>query len=352
MLRNVTPNSPGASARGDARPDLILGIINNYTFYEVSRFVLTLKRSGYRGHVCLFAGPNIGRVTIARLRRHGIEVIRYRERFPFLDSPNPASPSWLPAPIHIWNYRHFLYHDYLLNNPGRFRNVLLSDVKDVVFQRDPFDFAIGDRLYVAMENAAIPIGECPWTGDWIVAAFGTSALEQLGPEAMSCAGTTLGPAERITAYLRAMLAQIQQMRDAYAGADQAAHNRLLHEGALDPVEKLANFEGPILTVGSEPAWTVNASGELINNDGSVIHIVHQYHWHPKLVRLADALARPRRSQRIAARLAFVAADEVRRGAPRLRSRLTLLFGKPPNARATALRPESRGRQPAPVSKES
>jgi hypothetical protein len=172
--------------------------------------------------------------TVRRIRRCGAEVVRYGKRFPFVADPHPDNVRSLPEPIHIYNYRHFLYYDYLLKHEGEFANVLITDVKDVVFQRDPFDFPIRERIHVAMENPAIPIGRCPWTAPWVVAGYGEEVLERMRHCEMSCAGTTIAPAPLMKRYLRAMLDEIGRMRDAHACADQAAHNLLLHEGAPRP----------------------------------------------------------------------------------------------------------------------
>lgn len=289
--------------RPDA-PDLILGIVENYEFYQVSRFFMTLRQTSFEGHICIFAGPGISASTAARIRAFDVEVIRYGPRFPFIENPHFEAPGSLPDPIHIYNYRHFLYYDYLLKHGSSFRNVLITDVKDVVFQANPFDHPMADQLYVAMENPDMPIGRCPWTAPWIVAGYGPDVLERLKTEEMSCAGTTMGPAAVVMRYLELMLRQIARMRDAYACADQAAHNLLLHEGGLEPTQRLHNFEGPVLTVGTEPAYRSNDVGQLVNRDGSVIAVVHQYDRHPELVRRFEAKVRPSTWKRVRAKLAF------------------------------------------------
>jgi hypothetical protein len=65
---------------------------------------------------------------------------------------------------------------------------------------------------------------------------------------------------------------------------------LLHDGRLDPVQRLRNFESPILTVGTEPAYELNREGDLVNRDGSVIALIHQYDRHPELVRIFEEKA--------------------------------------------------------------
>ena len=285
-------------------PDLILGTVENYDFYEFRRFLISLRRTRFGGHVCLFVGPGISRRTIASIRKYDVEVVPYRRAFPFVADPHPGAPESLPEPIYVFNYRHFLYYDYLLKHCTRFRNVLLTDVKDVVFQRDPFDFAIGERINVAMENPNISVGSCPWTSQWLLAGYPPEVLERLKDEEMSCAGTTLAPVPLIMRYLELMLAEIARMKDAYECADQAAHNLLLHEGKLGPVNRLRNFEGPILTVGTEPRYRLNDKEELVNRDGSTIAVVHQYDRHAELVRICEEKAIPSALRRWASKAAF------------------------------------------------
>lgn len=75
------------------------------------------------------------------------------------------------------------------------------------------------------------------------------------------------------------------MDNAHQHADQPAHNVLVHSGRLEPLAKLRNFEGPILTAGSEPGYELNGEGLLVNRDGSVVALIHQYDRHAELRRL-------------------------------------------------------------------
>jgi hypothetical protein len=170
-------------------------------------------------------------------------------------------------------------------------------VRDVVFQKNPFDFPVADRIHVAMENPNVPIGACPWTSSWISEAYPPQVLERLRDQELSCAGTTIAPVDRMKDYLRLMIDELAAMDNAHAVADQPAHNVLVHGGKLEPLVKLRNFEGPILTVGSEPRFRLNTAKELINRDGSVIALVHQYDRHPELRRLFAAKALPSRWRR-------------------------------------------------------
>ena len=284
--------------------------------------MISLRQTSFRGHICLFVGPGISRRTIRKIRQYDVEVVPYSGAFPFVTDPHADAPKSLPEPIHIFNYRHFLYYDYLLKHGRKFRNVLLTDVRDVVFQQDPFEFPMSDGIHVAMENSDIPVGACPWTSEWLLAGYAPEVLARLKDKDLSCAGTTLAPVPHMIRYLELMLAEIAGMKNAYACADQAAHNVLLHERKLDPVQKLNNFDGPILTVGSEPQYELYGNGELVNRDGSKIAIIHQYDRHPHLLRLFEQRTMPSVWRRSASKAAF----GFKR---RMRSLRWLIFGNVP-----------------------
>jgi hypothetical protein len=273
-------------------------VVDYYDFHDVRAFLVTLRQTDFAGHVCLFAGPAIKARTERKMRECGAEVVRYCREYPFVRDPHPDLPAIRFNAGDICNYRNFLYLDYLLKHGDGFTNVLITDVRDVVFQRNPFDFPVGEQIHVAMENPLIPIGACPWTSAWVRDSYGPEVLERLKQKELSCAGTVLGPVGLMKRYLRRLLDEFATMPNAHAHADQPAHNVLVHGGALEPLAKHRNFEGPMLTVGSEPRYRSNAEGQLVNRDGSVIAIVHQYDRHPELRRLFARKVLPSAGSRV------------------------------------------------------
>ncbi|MBF9222145.1 hypothetical protein [Hymenobacter ruricola] len=269
------------------KPNLILSISDNYNYFHLSRFFKSLFKSGFQARVCLFAGPHTGPHTVRKLRSLGVEVLPYQTRFPYIDHPHPDNFKQLPDPVHLYNFRHFLYYDYLLKRGQEFENVLLTDVRDVVFQRDPFDFPIEQALYVAMESREKTIGSCDYNSRWVLAGYGPKKLAELAGQIVSCAGTTLGPLAQVKRYLHTLLTAILDLKDAYGCADQAVHNDLLHAGALWPVRQLFNESSPILTMGHEYDFQLDAQGYLLDGQGRRANTVHQYDRHPALMRIID-----------------------------------------------------------------
>ena len=162
------------------KKNLILGILDNYTFHQVKKFVYSIMRTGFTGDVCLFLGPKTSPVTVKLLKSHGIHL----EYFAGLDSlpaGNEAVKIFkLRSPINYFNYRHYLYYDYLLRNKGKYENILLTDVRDVYFQDDPFSFKIGDALYCALEGPTSTIRDCSYNGPWMEYIYGKEVLNKIG----------------------------------------------------------------------------------------------------------------------------------------------------------------------------
>lgn len=255
--------------------NLILGLVHDFNYFRIERFFKSLYKTPFKGHVCIFLGPGADEKTRETLTGLGVETIRYTTSFPYIDSPHSDNFKSLPDNIAIYNFRHFLYYDYLLKNGSKFSNVLLTDVKDVVFQKDPFDFAIEDKLYVALEKQTI--ADCAWTGKWILEGYDNETLQPIQHNLASCAGTTMGPTKHMMQYLYKMLTQINQLKDANASADQAPHNVLLYNHELDPVVKLLTDSDIIMTVGSlhDYPFAYDKEGFLLSGNGKRVNIIHQ-----------------------------------------------------------------------------
>lgn len=269
------------------KPNVILGISDNYNYFHLARFFESLFKTSYTGKVVLFAGPNTGPHTLRKLRSLNVEVIQYESQFPYVPQPHKDNFKELPNPIHIYNFRHFLYYDYLLKHEEEFGNVLLTDTRDVVFQKDPFDFVIADALHVAMESKEKIIGDCHYNSNWVRSGYGQAKLDELANQVVSCAGTTIGPMLHVKRYLRTLLTDIIGLHNAYDCADQAVHNKLLYAGAIHPVRQLFNDNTPILTVGTEFLFQHDREGYLLDGRGKRVNIVHQYDRHPGLLKIID-----------------------------------------------------------------
>jgi hypothetical protein len=106
---------------------------------------------------------------------------------------------------------------------------MLTDVRDVVFQSDPFDFDFRNQLHCFLEDARETLATQPHNRKWLQAAFGDAVMNELGASPISCAGVTIGPQELVLSFLSVMVDFLLKLPRQGTGLDQAVHNYVLQK---------------------------------------------------------------------------------------------------------------------------
>ena len=186
-------------------------------------------------------------------------------------------------------------HAYEFLRSSHHERVLLTDVRDVLFQADPFAGLPRAGLAVGMETRRLTLATEPFNARQITLAYGAEGLRRIGGQPVSCSGVTYGDRASMLRYLRLMAGEIWKLSDAAARhpMDQALHNYILWSGRFGAFRELDTLDGPIATVATldEAELRVSGAGRLLNRDGSVPPIVHQYDRFPRLAAtLQGALA--------------------------------------------------------------
>ena len=182
------------------------------------------------------------------------------------------------------NCARFVYYRFFLQEcGGNYDQVMLADIRDVLFQSDPFAFEMPDGLAVFLEDPSQTIGTCPSNSAWMRLGFGKSVLDELAAKPISCAGTVFGT----TAAIRNHVAQkvhIFCQKKLRRSIDQATHNYILYKEPPPTVRVFDNDTGPVLTMGyvSPEKMRFNHNGFLVNSEGRVFNTLHQYDRHPDL----------------------------------------------------------------------
>lgn len=253
-------------------PDLILGMCGGYEAAAARPFLRSLRASGCAAEVVLFLHRNPAG-TAAVLEAAGART----ERVALDDVPATRS-------YNVARYACCAAHLAGRTDVGR---VLLTDVRDVVLQRDPFGVATDDALHLFLEHPAQPIGGCIWTSSWIRYCYGDAALPPLAGLPVVCSGVALGPAAAVRAYLALVVAELPPSLRAtnyMAGYDQGVVNALAHGGRIPGLRLHAYHDTPVLHLGNTPPDEVacDARGDVVNEAGARVAIVHQYDRHPAL----------------------------------------------------------------------
>lgn len=239
--------------------NLIMGASTGLSELQLIPFLQSLARTSFNGDVIFFI-PESERNLSGSLSKR-IQVINF----------NPRSD----MPIH--GQRYLLYKQYLNNNVLKYDNIMLTDVRDVYFQADPFNFDI-DGLCVFFED--VTIGKCPYNGSWIELKYGLEEKISLYNCRACCSGITIGKKESILHYLDMMEKHLLPPINAI-GYDQGIHNYLVHHDLLLDIRRYDNITGPVLTMGYLESCRKDSQGLYLNKSGVIPNVLHQYDRHMK-----------------------------------------------------------------------
>jgi hypothetical protein len=266
-------SAPGADARR-----LVLGAAVGFDVPQVRVFVESLRATGYGGDVMLlirWPGIGVGRY----LKRRGVDVTRVFQTRSFTRS------------VHARRYA--IYLDYLRSRPARYDQIMISDVRDVVFQRNPFDGIVGPQCHFYLESAVRTIGQDPTNSRWVRGCFTAAEAAALADRRISCSGITVGGTAAVVTYLERMAARVAAMpmriyREIGHGYDQAIHNFLVHlDPAIDGI--LVENNGHIATMALEPRalYSLDDEARIHAADGRLFPICHQYDRFPDILKAVE-----------------------------------------------------------------
>lgn len=282
--------------------NLILTTVQGADFDYVAPFIFSLKRTGYRGRLVIFASAMKGD-AVAQLEHHGATVIPFRffhkrfqktlawpwpcwRKFFAADTAPTLQEKFAHAVLPFFYRRHLLYLQFLRKHHDEFDRIFLTDARDVCFQADPFLWNPADGLHFFLEEPANTIRVCGLQKNWTENQFGRSDAEAHLDQIISCAGTVFGDADGMLAYLSKMVAlatQSRRLRKIVAD-DQGIHNYMLRENLLPRVSIHENRRSAVLTTGTMRMtdFRMNELGQLLDESGNVIPVVHQYDRLPEL----------------------------------------------------------------------
>jgi hypothetical protein len=310
--------------------ELVMGAAIGFTAEQVRPFLASLRNAGYTGSVVLFVDRALARTLREEGLSRGVTLAGARQWIPFrfrlLERRWAMRVVWTPLRTVIWTLlqivgqlpvsdatrmrleyglalvlcapmesRFLRYRRFLARHP--YRRVLLTDVRDVLFQEDPFPRLPERGLAVSLETPAYTIATEARNAAWVRRVYGQTVLSEIGSNRVSCVGVTYGERAAISRYLDLMCAEIVKLppsRRGIAGADTAIHNVLLWTGRLGSVDPLEPLYSPVATLNGvdEQDLRLAPNGKVLNADGSPASVLHQYDRVLAVApRLRQALAR-------------------------------------------------------------
>jgi hypothetical protein len=273
----------------------------NYASYDLRAFFVSVKR-----HVpnctCIVFTHNLTKDTVQWLRDQGAELVPMQiggwrrglfNRFARFTDKNPLR--YLPEKLAlrlafhtapIMSLRFLYYREWLNRHVADYDKVFITDLKDVVFQDDPFSYLQQQEVQFFLESQEIGCAN-DVNSIWMDRIYSRQQSRGMLGKINSCAGTTLGSSRSILKYLEEMNHEfINAIRTPKSGEDQAMHNMILRrDHASFQRRAVPNGEGAVLTVLNTPeSEYVLGEDDLVRNKaGVVIPVLHTYDRYPDLV---------------------------------------------------------------------
>jgi hypothetical protein len=196
------------------KKDLIIGAFKNYNFEQIKPWIYSINECGFDGDKVLIA-IDASEETIKQINEAGFTAI-------------PAK-SMSGAMFHMERFIHI--YDFLKKHRDEYRYVVSTDVRDVIFQRDPMEYL---THLITRESGyeLIGVSECikikdeHWNRDNIMKCFGGYFYEGIKEQEVLNVGTLAGRAHTVCD-LCGMLYQLSLNRADWV-ADQAAYNVLMN----------------------------------------------------------------------------------------------------------------------------
>jgi hypothetical protein len=176
------------------------------------------------------------------------------------------------------NQRYLWIREFLTKTKNSYEYILLTDIRDVYFQNNPFEF-VHEKLIVAEENKLI--ANCQYNSEWIISLYGQDYYETINNSQIFCSGTILGNFNQILQLLDYIVSHLNEFGKKL---DTGENTMILDQGIfnhfcqnhLNSIE-IHNYKtGKILTAGYIALFHISKDLDILNDRNEIFNIVHQY----------------------------------------------------------------------------
>jgi hypothetical protein len=251
--------------------NLIMGMAYNYDHEKIDIFVKSLRQY-YDGKIVLVTGPLNDRMQ-KYFDDHNL--ISYE-----VDEEVNTSLLFFIR----WNLYKHIIEEYFPD----VENIILSDIRDVVFQDNPFDHLSGKDLDFSPEPEMLR--NCTeHNAKWILEFYGQEELDKAGDNLIICAGFVGGTRKGILELSDLLVkeAEILAQSNKLNNYDQGSLNVLYARGCFPNSTMNHNFK----TMHHSKTLTFDRRGYLLDENGKRVPVVHQYDrlGHMNIVFVKNAL---------------------------------------------------------------
>lgn len=275
--------------------NLLIGVFSNYNWKVIEPWVISAKRNIKNSDIVLIV-LNSDFDTIDKITEHEVNVIicnADEEKRIVYNNSNFAP--------HIERFVHL--YNYLKEVRKNYKYVFTTDVRDVIFQSDPFEWMennLGDKKMLCTSEALKYIDE-PWGNENLLQTYGAFVHDKFKDKEIFNVGILGGESEYIKDLCLNLF--LNSINRPIPIVDQAVFNVTVNTKPYSDIFKFCRLsDGFAVNAGTtnDPAKitsfkpnlleeSANFDGETVSNsDGVPFVIVHQYDRVPEWNKVLDA----------------------------------------------------------------
>ncbi len=282
--------------------DLLFGAVDKYSWKQMKPWCQSIRDTGFDGDVVLLMYRGDADEIVPEAEKLGIDVVQAGHD----NMGEPIQHTIRGRDTQCHQMRFFHLWQYLMTGPvydQKYRYVVTTDTRDVIFQRNPFEWleanlAPNEHQIVAPSEGLKYVNE-PWGADNMHRGYGPNVGPSTQEYEIFNVGTIAGEAEAIKD-LSLLLYSMGENR--YIPNDQSSFNLLVNGCLLDVVKtrmidpwacecgtmmdpsKLPNFLPYLL--GERPE--IGSDDLVYTAKGELYYMVHQWERVPELKPIISA----------------------------------------------------------------
>jgi hypothetical protein len=209
--------------------DLIIGAVDLYSWDKINAWAISIRESGFAGDVVLLA-YRVSDTVIENAKKLNITVYKI-EHDSFGNAINHTAGG---RDTQCHQLRFFHAWQLLSQGDEQYNNVIMTDVRDVIFQSNPSTYLsryqqLNIKPLILASSEGITFGNEPWNTDNLIRGFGPFLQQASLNWPVYNVGVLAGNAQ----LMKNLFLSIYQMTyNRYIPSDQSAYNVLLQEGLM------------------------------------------------------------------------------------------------------------------------
>lgn len=252
------------------KKNAIISIIKGYSWSLIKPFFISLLEAKIENYDLIMFVDKLSEETLNKIKLCGAIIKDLPQKnLSFQD---------------LMKYRWKIISDFLKENKDKYNLVFATDVRDVIFQKDIFQYYENSKSFIGFSLEDISLRN-PVNKNW-VKQFCTSnnQYKKIADERVICGGTIIASVDKFIEFCDILWETIKDRSNIF---DQGAINYLIYYKKIlnDSIIKYDN-NGPIMTicVTKRDKISLDSDNNVLNFQGKVAAIVHQYDRKPDIVR--------------------------------------------------------------------